>query len=133
MPQLDLMIYFPQFIWFSLGFSAFYMIFLYKIIPAISFSIKFRKKKLDFIRIHLNQKNLNFLEIFDHYFNVLSKTLQLSCFYLNKNSLNISSCIGLIFKNIDILLFKVSHKLLLDKLMKIYLQMEIRLNKLKSL
>ena len=45
MPQLDLMTFFTQFFWFSLGFSFFYVFLLHSIMPSIALNLKLRKKK----------------------------------------------------------------------------------------
>jgi len=46
MPQLDLLTFFPQFIWCFILFFAFYFYFSYSIIPQIAIILKFRKQKL---------------------------------------------------------------------------------------
>lgn len=131
MPQLDLMIYFPQFFWFSLGFSVFYIIFLYKIIPTIGYSIKFRKKKLNQMNNYASIKDSNFIEIFSSYFNVLNKILHISYVYLNKINLDVNVCVNSTFKEINYIVFEYCHKISLEKLMKIFLQIDIKLKRLK--
>ena len=49
MPQLDLMTFFTQFFWFSLGFSFFYILLLHFVMPVIALNLKFRKRRLDIL------------------------------------------------------------------------------------
>lgn len=132
MPQLDLMTYFPQFLWFAIGFCLFYLIFLFKVIPTIGFNLKFRKKKLGLINNSLHDKESNFGKIFVDYYFILSEILQLSRNYttnLNTNSiLNYS-----ILMNISNDVFHKSHRYFVKKLVSVYLQIEIKIDKNKLL
>nr|YP_010835002.1 ATP synthase F0 subunit 8 [Cryptomonas gyropyrenoidosa]WFQ82677.1 ATP synthase F0 subunit 8 [Cryptomonas gyropyrenoidosa] len=84
MPQLDLMTFFTQFIWFSLSFSIFYIFMLYSVVPRIAFNLKFRKKKLEYLSIDINKKKENVLTLLTTYDNLLLKSLNLSRTYINK-------------------------------------------------
>ncbi len=56
MPQLDLMTFFTQFFWFSIGFSFFYIFLLHFVMPTIALNLKFRKKRLDILANDINKK-----------------------------------------------------------------------------
>lgn len=121
MPQLDLIVYYPQFFWFSLGFSLFYLIVLYKIIPVIAFSLKFRKKKLLLINNFSNIKGLSNIKEFVLYYDIVNKILKNSRLYLIKVNSQITSHINLNFKNINLFLLKQSNHKLIQKLTFLYL------------
>lgn len=84
MPQLDLMTFFTQFFWFSLGFSFFYIFLLHFIMPTISLNLKFRKKRLDILANDINKKKEGVLSLLTTYDNVLLKTLNFSRLYVTK-------------------------------------------------
>ena len=126
MPQLDLMIYFPQFFWFSIGFSIFYLIFLYKIIPVIAFSIKFRKKKFEIISNFVDHNQTNFTDSFHFYYDTINKILQLSRLYLNQTNLDVNSVVFLIFRELNKSSFKENHQYLTNLIIYFYLQKSIR-------
>jgi hypothetical protein len=126
MPQLDLMIYFPQFFWFSIGFSIFYLIFLYKIIPLIAFSIKFRKKKFEIISNFVDHNQTNFTDSFHFYYDTINKILQLSRLYLNQTNLDVNSVVFLIFRELNKSSFKENHQYLTNLIIYFYLQKSIR-------
>nr|YP_009476729.1 ATP synthase F0 subunit 8 [Cryptomonas curvata]AVM81222.1 ATP synthase F0 subunit 8 [Cryptomonas curvata] len=86
MPQLDLMTFFTQFFWFSLGFSLFYIFLLHFIMPSISLNLKFRKKKLDFLANDINKKKESALGLLTTYDTILFKTLSVSRNYILKVS-----------------------------------------------
>jgi len=84
MPQLDLMTFFTQFFWFSLGFSFFYIFLLHYIMPSISLNLKLRKKKLELLANDINKKKESASDLLTTYDNILSKTLNFSRNYLLK-------------------------------------------------
>ena len=84
MPQLDLMTFFTQFFWFSLGFSFFYISLLHYIMPSISVNLKLRKKKLDLLAIDINKKKESASNLLTTYDNILLSTLNFSRNYLLK-------------------------------------------------
>lgn len=84
MPQLDLMTFFTQFFWFSLGFSIFYIFLLHHVMPVIALNLKFRKKRLDILANDINKKKEGVLSLLTTYDNVLLKTLNFSRLYLTK-------------------------------------------------
>jgi len=84
MPQLDLMTFFTQFFWFSLGFSFFYIFLLRYIMPSISLNLKLRKKKLELLANDINKKKESASDLLTTYDNILSKTLNFSRNYLLK-------------------------------------------------
>lgn len=55
MPQLDLITFFPQFIWSFLLYFSFYFYFLFKIIPKLATVLKFRKHKLLLLANNINK------------------------------------------------------------------------------
>ncbi len=121
MPQLDLIVYYPQFLWFSIGFSLFYLIIVYKIIPIIAFSLKFRKKKISYINNFINNKKSYSFKDFFSYFMVINKILQISRLYLSKVNSNIVMFLSSNYTSMNILFFKINNKNLLMKLIFIYL------------
>lgn len=84
MPQLDLMTFFTQFFWFSLGFSFFYIFLLHFIMPSISLNLKLRRKKLELLANDINKKKESASDLLTTYDNILSKTLNFSRNYLLK-------------------------------------------------
>lgn len=78
MPQLDLMTFFTQFFWFSIGFSFFYLFLLYSIIPSIALNLKLRKKKLEFLANDINKKKESASDLLTTYDTILLKTLTFS-------------------------------------------------------
>jgi hypothetical protein len=78
MPQLDLMTFFTQFFWFSIGFSFFYIFLLHYIMPAIALTLKFRKKKIELLAIDINNKKESASSLLTTYDTVLSKSLVFS-------------------------------------------------------
>jgi hypothetical protein len=84
MPQLDLMTFFTQFFWFSLGFSFFYIFLLHFVMPVISLNLKFRKKRLDILANDINKKKEGALNLLTTYDNVLLKALNFSRLYVTK-------------------------------------------------
>ena len=55
MPQLDLMHFFTQFFWFSIGFTFLYAYLLHNVIPTIAKNLKFRQKKLEVLANDINK------------------------------------------------------------------------------
>ena len=84
MPQLDLMTFFTQFFWFSLGFSFFYILLLHFVMPVIALNLKFRKRRLDILANDINKKKEGALSLLTTYDNILSKTLNFSRLYVIK-------------------------------------------------
>jgi hypothetical protein len=84
MPQLDLMTFFTQFFWFSLGFSFFYIFLLHFVMPVIALNLKFRKRRLDILANDINKKKEGALSLLTTYDNILSKTLNFSRLYVIK-------------------------------------------------
>jgi hypothetical protein len=84
MPQLDLMTFFTQFFWFSLGFSLFYILLLHFVMPVIALNLKFRKRRLDILANDINKKKEGALSLLTTYDNILSKTLNFSRLYVIK-------------------------------------------------
>lgn len=68
MPQLDLMHFFTQFFWFSIGFTFLYAYLLHNVIPAIAKNLKFRQKKLELLANDINKGKdgvSNLLTVYD--------------------------------------------------------------------
>ena len=86
MPQLDLMTFFTQFFWFSLGFSFFYIFLLHFVMPVIALNLKFRKKRLDILANDINKKKEGAISLLTTYDNVLLKTLNFSRLYVTKTA-----------------------------------------------
>ena len=84
MTQLDLMTFFTQFFWFSLGFSFFYILLLHFVMPVIALNLKFRKRRLDILANDINKKKEGALSLLTTYDNILSKTLNFSRLYVIK-------------------------------------------------
>ena len=84
MPQLDLMTFFTQFFWFSIGFSFFYIALLHYVMPVIALNLKFRRKRLDILANDINKKKEGALSLLTTYDNVLLKTLNFSRLYVTK-------------------------------------------------
>jgi hypothetical protein len=86
MPQLDLMTFFTQFFWFSIGFSFFYVFLLHTIMPSIALNLKLRKKKLEFLANDINKKKESASNLLTTYDNILFKTLNTSRNYIIKTT-----------------------------------------------
>lgn len=84
MPQLDLMTFFTQFFWFSLGFSTFYISLLHYVMPTIALNLKFRKKRLGILASDINKKKEGALSLLTTYDNLLLKTLNFSRSHVTK-------------------------------------------------
>jgi hypothetical protein len=84
MPQLDLMSFFSQFFWFSIGFSTFYIFLLHYIIPSIVLTLKFRKKKLELLATDINKKKEGASDLLNTYDSIISKALNFSRILINK-------------------------------------------------
>jgi hypothetical protein len=68
MPQLDLMHFFTQFFWFSIGFTFLYAYLLHNVVPAVAKNLKFRKRKLELLANDINKGKdgvSNLLGIYD--------------------------------------------------------------------
>ena len=69
MPQLDLMHFFTQFFWFSIGFTFLYAYLLHNVVPTIAKNLKFRQKKLELLAKDINKGKdgvSNLLGIYDN-------------------------------------------------------------------
>jgi hypothetical protein len=67
MPQLDLMHFFSQFFWFSIGFSFLYAFILHNIMPSIAMNLKFRQKKVQTLSSSINENKDGALNLFKSY------------------------------------------------------------------
>jgi hypothetical protein len=77
MPQLDLMHFFSQFFWFSLGFTFLYAYLLHNVIPAIATNLKFRQKKLEILATDINKGKDNVSVLLGVYDNLILSSFQL--------------------------------------------------------
>jgi len=84
MPQLDLMTFFTQFFWFSIGFSFFYIFLLHFVMSSVSLNLKFRKKRLNVLASEINKKKEGSLSLLNTYDDILLKALNLSRLYITK-------------------------------------------------
>ena len=77
MPQLDLMHFFSQFFWFSLGFTFLYAYLLHNTIPVIATNLKFRLKKLEILATDINKGKDNVSVLLGVYDNLIFSSFQL--------------------------------------------------------
>lgn len=77
MPQLDLMHFFSQFFWFSVGFTFLYAYLLHNVIPAIATNLKFRQKKLEILATDINKGKDNVSVLLGVYDNLIVSSFQL--------------------------------------------------------
>jgi len=77
MPQLDLMHFFTQFFWFSIGFIFLYAYLLYNVVPVIAKNLKFRKKKLELLANDINKGKDGVSNLLDIYDNLILRSFQL--------------------------------------------------------
>lgn len=77
MPQLDLMHFFTQFFWFSIGFTFLYAYLLHNVIPTIAKNLKFRQRKLELLANDINQGKDNVSNILGIYDDVMLRSFQL--------------------------------------------------------
>ena len=77
MPQLDLMHFFSQFFWFSVGFTFLYAYLLHNVIPAIATNLKFRQKKLEILATDINKGKDNVSVLLGVYDNLIFSSFQL--------------------------------------------------------
>jgi hypothetical protein len=77
MPQLDLMHFFSQFFWFSIGFTFLYAYLLHNTIPAIATNLKFRQKKLEILATDINKGKDNVSVLLGVYDNLIFSSFQL--------------------------------------------------------
>jgi hypothetical protein len=77
MPQLDLMHFFSQFFWFSLGFTFLYAYLLHNTIPVIATNLKFRQKKLEILATDINKGKDNVSALLGVYDNLIFSSFQL--------------------------------------------------------
>ena len=104
MPQLDLMHFFTQFFWFSIGFTFLYAYLLHNVVPTIAKNLKFRQKKLELLANDINKGKDGVSDLLGIYDNLIFRSFQLwksnissltehgnSCFSTNVKNLNNSN------------------------------------------
>ena len=77
MPQLDLMHFFTQFFWFSIGFTFLYAYLLHHVVPAIAKNLKFRQKKLELLANDINKGKDGVSDLLGVYDNLIFRSFQL--------------------------------------------------------
>ena len=77
MPQLDLMHFFTQFFWFSIGFTFLYAYLLHNVVPAIAKNLKFRQKKLELLANDINKGKDGVSDLLGVYDNLIFRSFQL--------------------------------------------------------
>ena len=77
MPQLDLMHFFTQFFWFSIGFTFLYAYLLHNVVPAIAKNLKFRQKKLELLANDINKGKDGVSNLLGVYDNLILRSFQL--------------------------------------------------------
>lgn len=77
MPQLDLMHFFTQFFWFSIGFTFLYAYLLHNVVPAIAKNLKFRQKKLELLANDINKGKDGVSDLLSVYDNLIFRSFQL--------------------------------------------------------
>lgn len=87
MPQLDLITFFPQFIWCFLCFFSFFLYFSYFIIPSISTILKFRKLKLIALANQINEKKDGSSNLLIEHDAIINKTFFEMSLFLDKTIL----------------------------------------------
>jgi hypothetical protein len=77
MPQLDLMHFFTQFFWFSIGFTFLYAYLLHNVVPTIAKNLKFRQKKLELLANDINKGKDGVSDLLGVYDNLIFRSFQL--------------------------------------------------------
>ncbi len=77
MPQLDLMHFFTQFFWFSIGFTFLYAYLLHNVVPTIAKNLKFRQKKLELLASDINKGKDGVSDLLEIYDNLIFRSFQL--------------------------------------------------------
>ena len=77
MPQLDLMHFFTQFFWFSIGFTFLYAYLLHNVIPTLAKNLKFRQKKLELLANDINKGKDGVSNLLGVYDNLIVRSFQL--------------------------------------------------------
>jgi hypothetical protein len=77
MPQLDLMHFFTQFFWFSIGFTFLYAYILHNVIPTLAKNLKFRQKKLELLANDINKGKDGVSNLLGVYDNLILRSFQL--------------------------------------------------------
>lgn len=77
MPQLDLMHFFTQFFWFSIGFTFLYAYLLHNVVPTIAKNLKFRQKKLQLLANDINKGKDGVSDLLGIYDNLIFRSFQL--------------------------------------------------------
>lgn len=77
MPQLDLMHFFTQFFWFSIGFTFLYAYLLHNVVPTIAKNLKFRQKKLELLASDINKGKDGVSDLLVVYDNLIFRSFQI--------------------------------------------------------
>jgi hypothetical protein len=77
MPQLDLMHFFTQFFWFSIGFTFLYAYLLHNVVPTIAKNLKFRQKKLELLAKDINKGKDGVSSLLGVYDSLILRSFQL--------------------------------------------------------
>lgn len=77
MPQLDLMHFFTQFFWFSIGFTFLYAYLLHNVVPTIAKNLKFRQKKLELLANDINKGKDGVSDLLGIYDDLIFRSFQL--------------------------------------------------------
>ena len=77
MPQLDLMHFFTQFFWFSIGFTFLYAYLLHNVVPTIAKNLKFRQKKLELLANDINKGKDGVSDLLGVYDKLIFRSFQL--------------------------------------------------------
>ena len=77
MPQLDLMHFFTQFFWFSIGFTFLYAYLLHNVVPTIAKNLKFRQKKLQLLANDINKGKDGVSDLLGIYDDLIFRSFQL--------------------------------------------------------
>jgi hypothetical protein len=77
MPQLDLLHFFTQLFWFSIGFTFLYAYLLHNVVPAIAKNLKFRQKKLELLANDINKGKDGVSDLLGVYDNLIFRSFQL--------------------------------------------------------
>jgi hypothetical protein len=76
MPQLDLMHFFSQFFWFSIGFTFLYVSVLHNTVKSIFINLKFRKIKIESLTTSINDNYVvPLFRIYDSFVNTYTLTV----------------------------------------------------------
>jgi hypothetical protein len=99
MPQFDIFSFFSQLFWVLFGFTAFYLLSTFYLLPALSTILKIRKRKLSTVNNNNTTTNLtltnsktvyNFLNTFINNFSLQLLDIKITSTISNNLSLNLS-------------------------------------------